>query len=134
MDFPAGLPLPSQSFRINTEPNVIRTAMDSGAVRQRRRFTIDIAFMNVAWEFTESQMAVFIAWHRYKIGLGTDWFNINLPSGNGFAVHICRFVEGRFDQEYVEGDAWRVGAILEVTARNTMSEAALDVLLASGAY
>jgi hypothetical protein len=116
--FPATLPKPTQALSLRQRANSIRTKMDAGNVRQRRRFTTEILQVEIRWEFTDAEMSLFISWHKQKINLGTDWFTLSLPLGTtGFQTHTVRFQDGDFNQDYVPVSNWEVSATLDVQQR-----------------
>jgi hypothetical protein len=133
-NFPASFPKPHTSLAATSQPNAVRTAMDSGVVRQRRRFTTENVFVNVRWELNDLEFAVFTAFHKHKLNLGSDWFIISLPlgSGDGFNNHTARFVEGKFDQRYRDVSHWDVTCVLEVQSRVVMNAETLQFYLDNG--
>lgn len=130
--FPSDFPMPQTSLAGDAQPNSIRTQMDSGTVRQRRRFTAEKVFVNVSWELSDNEFGVFVAYHLYKLNLGNDWFNMSLPLGGGINNHVVRFVDGRFSQQYVTVGFWRVSAVLEIQERAVFSEDVLEFYLDNG--
>lgn len=134
--WPNKLPLPAINFGINTSSNSIRTTMDSGVIRQRRRFTVEQVFAQATWELSDKAMTILIAFLKYKVNLGNDSFFMDLPLGGqeGAVTHVVRFVEGKFTQQYSEGGFWDVAAELEILPRLVITEAALDTHLAAGDY
>lgn len=130
--FPAGFGLPETSLSGDTDPNTIRTQMDSGATRQRRRFTVERLFVRASWEWSDNEFGVWCAWHKFKINLGADWFIMDLPLGGGVEPHIVRLVDGKFSQQYVPVSYVRVSTTLEVKERVTYSEDVLAFYLDLG--
>lgn len=130
--WPATFPLPTTSFGADEAGNALRTEMDSGTIRQRRRFSADRVTVDAQWEMGDTEFGVFCAWHKFKINAGSDWFNMVLPLGGGYENHVVRFVGGRYSQSYEEVDNWKVSATLEVQQRVTFSEALLDLYLEVG--
>lgn len=129
--FPDFLPLPSQDLSVGTGANSIRTKMDGGNIRQRRRFSTEIVQVRLTWEFDDEQMGVFIAWHKFKINLGSDQFILNIPLG-GLVVqpHVVRFTNGEYSQEYSAVMNWNVSATFDVVVRAQLTEEALDTYFA----
>lgn len=130
--FPVDFPAPNTSLLVNGSPNSVRTQMDSGLVRQRRRFTVEQVQVRVQWTMGDTELAVFVAWHKFKIGLGNDWFIMNLPLGGEVQPHVVRFLDGKFDHQYVPVSYWDVSAILEIQERVTYDEDTLAFYLDLG--
>lgn len=125
--------MPSQSLSGDTAPNTIRTAMESGLTRQRRRYTTEVLQLRVVWEFSDTEFGVFMAFHKHKVNMGCDWFLMPLPIGGGAVVDtVVRFKEGNFNQQYVPVNNWTVSATLEVQERPVFTEEVLDFYLGIG--
>jgi hypothetical protein len=130
--FPTTFPLPTADLAADEQANSIRTRMESGSTRQRRRFSIESLAVDVTWELNDEQMAMFTAFHKYKINLGNDWFEMQLPLGGGVQTHKVRFQEGKFAQKYQDVGHWEVTAKLDIEERYTFSEELLDTFLNIG--
>lgn len=130
--WPTVLPTPSAAFDGDVQANTIRTQMESGVFRQRSRFTADLIFSNVTWELDDLQMSVFAAFHKYRLNLGNDWFEISLPLGGGMQTHVVRLVDGKFKQTYVPVAHWSVTAQLEIRERVTLPSDILDAYITIG--
>lgn len=131
--WPLSFTRPSENFKCEILPSSIRTNMDSGITRQRRRFTTDYAQLSVRWDFSDTEFGIFAAFHQYKLVQGSAWFTINLPlGGDGMQPHIARFVDGKYSHDYVPVGYWAVSATLEVQQINRFSEATLDIYLYLG--
>src|SRR4051812_5067554 len=101
--WPAMLPTPAQDLSIALDTNHIRTRMESGLTRQRRRYTADAATISVVWEMSDLEFGLFSIFHRNYLNLGADWFTIPLPmNGNSLTPHVARFVSGNYRQQYQE--------------------------------
>lgn len=127
--WPTYLPAPQRrGYEINPGDPTLRTQMDAGPDRVRRRFTAIPSRIGVGWCFSEAQLALFEAWHKYKIADGSAWFTVNLVNGQG-----SQSVEARFAKPpkkvLLGGSNWDVGAELEVRTMPVMTEAYLDVAL-----
>lgn len=130
--WPTSFGLPSTNFAGAQDANSIRTTMESGVVRQRRRFTAERLVLNAKWEWNDLQMAVFIAFHKFRLNLGNDYFIMPLPLGGGVNNHVVRFLDGKFAQNYSAVSHWDVSAQLEVLERVVFSEALMSVYLDIG--
>lgn len=128
--WPTYLPAPLQSgYEINTDDPNLRTQMDAGPDRVRRRFTAIPSRVPVRWRFTESELALFEAWHKYEALDGSAWFTVNLANGLGIQAMEARFTKPP-KKPLLSGSNWEVQAELEVRTMPVMSAAELEVALA----
>lgn len=116
--FPATLPAPRLSgYQLTPADQTIRTDMEVGTARQRRRTAARNDQVSVAWMFTDAQMAAFRTWFdgSTEAAGGAAWFNgLSLVLGNsGFTAAECRFV-GTWTADLISGTHWQVSAKLEV--------------------
>ena len=118
--WPSTLPGPMLAgYALNPMDQSIRTDMEVGAARSRRRTVTRSDKLPVSWTFTDAQMAIFRAWFE-NASTGADggagWFTLDLYVGDGgYSSKTCRFV-GPFQSAMLEGHNWRIGATLEVAA------------------
>lgn len=113
--WPVGLPAPVvPGFSMEPEEATIRTDMEVGSPRVRLRTLAERDALEVAWKFTDAQMAVFREWWRTTASFGAAWFDVELPLGNG-GVQACeaRFV-GRWKSHLKPGMCWDVTGKVEV--------------------
>lgn len=120
------LPDPSVDFSGRNESSTVRTAMDSGRIRQRRRYTQDFRTCSVSWDLDDTQFSLFQAFVFYKASSGADWFIINLPQGTGLRTYVARLREGSYGFTHQGILHWRVTAALELQDPLLMTEAAYD--------
>jgi hypothetical protein len=114
MDYPSTwLPRPTVSFSPKEAAATARTAMDSGRVRQRQRFTRVVTTIGVSWQLTDEQYAILKGFFEHSLNGGADWFNMELPLGDGFQTYAVRFVGGLSDDHYGALN-WNVSATLEL--------------------
>lgn len=125
----SSLPYPSTDYSGSVDAGVLRTKMDSGKARQRRKTVSELATISVKWEFSDDEMSIFRAWHAEKLNLGVDWFNIDLPFGGGLETQQARFVQGNFSPTYTAHLYWEVTASLEVIKPVRPAEGLIDLLL-----
>ena len=89
---PATLPaLSLPNYGITPGTPYTSTSMDSGRTRQRRRFTRVPPAVDVSWVLSVDQYAVFEAFLEYDIGLGTDWFRVEVLNGIGVSEVYAQF-------------------------------------------
>lgn len=116
--FPSTLPAPLASgYSIDPQSQVIRTEMETGSPRVRRRSAVRIDHVEIGWVFTDAQMTSFRTWFDSSAGAagGAGWFNLTIKSGDGSSV-VCeaRFVEPWSASLSAGFGIWRVGAKVEV--------------------
>jgi hypothetical protein len=117
-DFPAGLPSPNTSgYTIKPIDQTIRSEMEMGGQRVRRRSTARFDKVSVGWQLTDAQFATFRTWYENAAtgaAGGSGWFNISLPVGaTGLDTVETRFA-GVYQASYMDGFNWYVTAELEV--------------------
>lgn len=129
VEWPNSLPLPLvEGYALTPQEAVLRTDMESGPARQRRRFRQTPTRITVRWLFSEFEFALFEAWYKYHADEGAQWFQITLLGGLGLLPHQARFT-GQFEAGLMPGQLWDVKGVLEVRERPTLDEGALNLLL-----
>ncbi len=127
--WPSTLPLPTvQSYAVQPGDAVVRTEMEAGLARQRRRFTDVPSMIGVRWLFTRNQFAVFEAWYKLYAKEGAEFFDIDLLGGIGITTHTARFTR-QFDAKLFNGLFWEVTSQLEIRERPTLDAEAMEILL-----
>lgn len=114
--WPASLPIPLGSdYMLDFGDPTVRTDMDSGPARVRRRYTAAPDLISVSWKFTESQMAAFRVFIETDIDYGAAWFYLSLKDGSaaGMVTREVRFAAPP-RAAYIPGGYWHVSATLEV--------------------
>lgn len=129
--WPATLPLPSvEGYGVSPQEAVLRTEMESGPARQRRRFRQTPTRITVCWLFGEYQFALFEAWYKFHADEGGQWFEITLLGGLGLLPHEARFTR-QFEARLLPARRWEVKSELEIRERPTLDEGAIGLLLES---
>ena len=127
--WPDKLPLPStEGYGIAPGEAILRTEMEAGPARQRRRFTQVPSRIAVRWLMRAEQFALFEAWYRYTAEEGGAWFEIDLLGGLGLVPQEALFTR-QFEARPYRGRLWEVVSELEIRARLTLSESGLAILL-----
>lgn len=115
--YPLTLPAPLlDGYALSPVDPLVRTEMESGASRSRRRTKARNDRIDVSWCFTESQFAEFRTWFDDDVsGVsgGSSWFDISLNIGLGWST----LEEARFQtiwKAQKDGFSWKVSATLEV--------------------
>ena len=80
-------------YEIQPTNPVIRTEVEGGPSRQRRRFTQAPTTYSITWIFTQSEFAEFETWHKNELYDGVGWFNVALANGQGVTMQEARFIE-----------------------------------------
>src|SRR3990172_5128457 len=91
-----GLPAPQlDNYVVNTNAEFIRTEMDLGLARQRRRTTARIATIQTSVKLFEAQLETFEGWFEADTGArgGVEWFTMPLKNGQGLSTWTVRFIE-----------------------------------------
>lgn len=113
-DFPTTLPAPLLSgYSGEADKAFIRTDMDAGPARQRKRFTTTPYHIDISWRFKSAEMVIFREFHKTDINRGTDWFNMTLDIGDGFATYVVRFTKSCRDDR-ISNNTWQVSSSIEV--------------------
>lgn len=139
--WPTLLPRPQLSgYALNLADQTVRTDMEVGSERNRRRTHARNDQIEVQWLFTDREMTIFRAWFEgseYANG-GAAWFTVDLANGEaGVRPAEARFV-GAPKAVPTGGLNWQVTATLktrggELTAIQVKA-IVLNLLTASGVY
>ena len=115
--WPATLPYPkSDGYTLSPLDQTIRTDMEFGPARARRRSMAKNDKLGVSWLFNDAQMAIFRAWYDSDTdaGGGANWFDVSVKTGEGgISAKVCRF-SGIWNATLQSGGFWLVTASLEV--------------------
>lgn len=115
--WPSTLPRPdAPGYGIKPLDSTIRTDMDVGSARVRRRTMANNDMVTLSWYFTDVQLQTFRTWHASSTGAagGAAWFTIDLALGTlGMVSSTARF-KGPFQVAHLSGLTWTVSAELEV--------------------
>lgn len=120
--FPESLPKPTRNYSVDIENSAVRSNMDSGRIRQRRRFTASQNSLSVKWELTDEEFQLFESFAFHALSGGTGWFEADLLTGNGIVPHKVRFQNGRYKAAYRGFMNWLVTATLDVDDINRLTE------------
>lgn len=111
--YPGSLPVPLvEGYALNPVDQTVRTEMEAGAARVRRRTFARNDVVDVAFIFTGGEFAAFRTWFEGDAGGGSAWFDMPLDVGAGMATEEVRF-KGAWKSQRVQLH-WRVTAQLEV--------------------
>jgi len=127
--WPTTLPLPTvDGYGVQPGDAILRTDMEAGLARQRRRFTSVPSIISVRWLMTRNQFAVFEAWYKKYAKEGAEFFDIELLGGVGITTHNARFTQ-QFNATLLNGRLWTVTSQLEIRERPTLNNETLTLLL-----
>jgi hypothetical protein len=117
--WPATLPLPTaEGYDLAPADQTVRTDMEVGAARVRRRTAARQDMLAVRWVFTDDELEDFRDWFddATKAAGGAAWFtglHLALGAGGLSTDAECRFV-GAWQASCLGGTIWQVSARLEV--------------------
>lgn len=133
MNWPTELPNPTSSYSLKIQNSAQRTKMESGRIRQRRKFTQGRFSISVEWELTDEEFLLFQSFVYHALNGGTDWFYANFYSGGGQGQHKVRIQKGDYTSTYLDYMHWKVKANLDVEMVNLLSDSELfDQLFDAG--
>jgi len=115
--WPENLPPPTTDYGLTPVDPVVRTEMELGASRTRRRTKARNDRSTVVWNLTDAQMKIFRKWFdddSTGAAGGAAWFTINLPIGTGGIVEVTAKFKKVFDSRMASKMAWKVSAELEI--------------------
>jgi hypothetical protein len=106
----------------------IRTEMDTGAARQRRRFSGVPRQTPITMSMTTLEYRIFEAWWKHELNGGTSWFTRKWPTSAGVVALQMRFV-GPYSDKLIGENAWNIDVKVEIRSVPVMSAAALAAYL-----
>lgn len=117
--WPATLPTAASVYGYSVQPidQTIRTDMEVGSARVRRRTTNRQDKIALSWVFTDAQLKIFRDWFddaSTGIAGGSSWFTMRVPVGNtGLTSMNARFV-GPVKIDHAGALNWSVSGTVEV--------------------
>ena len=113
--YPTNLPPPLvEGYEVAPVSPAVRTEMESGAARVRRRTSAKNDKISLSWVFSNAEFIQFRTWFDTTINGGASWFNITLNSGASSSAVEARFSE-IFKASSVSSNLhWKVSASLEI--------------------
>ena len=133
IEWPETLPLPTvEGYGIQPGDAILRTEMEAGPARQRRRFTQVPSRVSVRWIMRRDQFVLFEAWYRWQAKEGGAWFEIELLGGLGLLTQEARFTR-QFQAQLLGGTLWEIRSELEIRERPVLDEGLLNLLLSEDA-
>lgn len=118
INFPTTLPnVKMTDYGFKPGNQNVRTDMETGLARVRRRFLSAPTEMSVSWELTLEELGIFEKFYDTDTFGGSAWFNISLVNGVGETTYLARFKEPYDAKASAREYMWSVSATLEVLAR-----------------
>lgn len=128
--WPSTLPLPTvQGYGVQPGEAILRTEMEAGLARQRRRFTDVPTKVSVRWIMRRDQYAIFEGWYRWHAREGASWFAITLLGGLGLLEQEARFTRQFSSRLLAGGTLWEITSELEIRERPVLDEGSLNLVL-----
>lgn len=92
----------------------VRTEMEVGTARVRRRTKSRNDILTTTWLMTDSQVTTFRTWFDVDINGGALWFTISLPIGSTVAKSVSARFKGTYTFDHVGGTYWKINGTLEI--------------------
>ncbi len=120
--WPSTLPPPMiDGYGFDPASPTVKTDMDAGPGRVRRRFTARPTEYKAAWIFTQQQLATFESWFDLDAMSGAAWFSVVAWNGKGGVSVTARIPSGTFAVTKRPGLMWGVSVSLEIRDRPIMT-------------
>lgn len=118
-------------YSLAPDEGLIRTEMDSGYQRLRRKHTVVTDAVKVKWWLNGVQMWRFRLWYSTQLNHGVKWFELRIPSGfepDGCTIPVkqCRFIAPW--QAVKKGAYWEVSADIKLISSDGVRVNAEGVL------
>lgn len=127
--YPVNLPRPLQSgYTTKHKPNMIRTAMADGYIRQRLINQGAPDTVNVGICLTENQYKEFLTWYKSEIRSGQNWFIMPLlstESDDAIQYKYVRIQNGEVNVA-LQSTGAKVGSIYKLTMTLDVSNTIVD--------
>ena len=130
--WPSYLPVPTLAgYSLKPKSRTVRTDMEAGTARVRRRFTRVPTVTPAVWRFKQAEFGLFEWWFEHEIDGGAAWFAGPALNGSGLITVQCRFVDGQdgpYAAKPLGGGVWEVSANLEVDQMPVSPPNVLDLI------
>jgi hypothetical protein len=122
--YPSNLPSPSlDTHSLKQQSNLLRTKMDSGHARVRRRFKSVPTIMTASWRCKAEEAAFFEGFITHALGGGVSPFLMNVLTPLGVIEHEVRFITSPLeDYQPISPVWWEYKAKIEIKQREIISE------------
>lgn len=105
---------------------LVRTPMDIG-FKSRQRFLNTVLGGTYSVLMNNATYALFLSWHKHKIGSGSDWFNFKVRMGASMSWEEVKMVDIFTPQQ--QGKRTRVGFSIVQRTDSIPLESTLDAAL-----
>jgi hypothetical protein len=123
------LPRPlADGYGLTAMPSTLRTEMDNGAARMRRRFTRQMTVASLAFNMRREQFGLFDGFWRGTLSDGTAWFVMPLRNGISDDPWTVRGIAPP-EASLISPDVWRVSWKVEVDQIPQLSAGDVEGLL-----
>jgi len=122
--YPNFLPGPLLAgYTLNQQSNLLRSEMDSGQARSRRRFKNVPSIISSTWMFTSEQAGLFEAFIEYGLTGGTAWFEVPIKTAAGIKTGQLRFVSNPLENcKTLSPTRWQYSAKIELKTRPLITQ------------
>jgi hypothetical protein len=118
IQYPQGLPCAlREGYDFSPISPLLRSDMQSGRARQRRRFTSVPTMASVSWIMNDVQAQLFEAWFRDALEDGAQWFEMPLKTPEGERSYTARFTDIYSGPTLTGRSSWKFTAQLELRER-----------------
>jgi hypothetical protein len=111
--WPETLPAARVEFGGKETHGTIRTQMDSGRVRQRRRFLAKQKSWGFELIMDDAQYAIFQAFFTDDLDGGANYFYMNIADSDGITSTKVRCIGGEYGFKQIPPDHWAIQLDLE---------------------
>lgn len=116
--WPDSLPAPRiDGYSRKDTPSFVRTTMDSGASRQRRRFVTTPKTFQQAYRMTQAQLEIFEIWFENQAFGGAAQVLMPVITGAGKSYVQCKFTDTPSIAGVSGSKLWDVTVTLETLVR-----------------
>jgi len=125
------LPAPRIDYSYAVTSKLLRNSMESGRVRQRKRFTGRRKLVKAIWTFKYQQLAAFESFVENNLNSGSSWFYAELPSPSdeGMVQQKILINNGQYEVTALAGErVWEVSAEIFMETFSVISETDLYIL------
>jgi hypothetical protein len=119
-------------YGLTALPSTVRTDMDNGFARMRRRFTRAPTIATVAWNMPATDFGLFDSWWRSVLLDGTSWFLLPMRNGVSDDHWLVRGIQPP-EAALLTADVYKITWRLEVDAVAYLSADDVAAIIASQA-
>lgn len=122
-----GCTIMQDGYSLKPVSPLLRTDLESGRARQRRKYTSTPMVASFNFLFTETQYMLFDGFFKHILTDGVSWFNMPLKVSIGYANYVCRFTDIYSEATVTQGRYWNVSAELEIWERPVIGKSWVEV-------